>query len=147
MREGKFAGKAPVVQGFPGGGGDGFFDWNPNFTDIFSDPCLPGESGRRCTDSGSLGANLDWKEIENYPWSMDYRERITIDPRIRSGKPCIRGTRITVADVFDYLGGGMTISEVLDDFPDLTADDIRACFAFAADRDRRLNVVPHEVAL
>ena len=78
---------------------------------------------------------------------MDYRERIVIDPRIRSGKPCIRGTRIAVADVFDYLGGGMTIPEVLDDFPDLTAEDIQACFAFTADRDRRMNVVPHEVAL
>lgn len=78
---------------------------------------------------------------------MDYRERISIDPRIRSGKPCVRGTRIAVADVFDYLGGGMTISEILDDFPDLAADDIRACFAFAADRDRRLNIVPNEAAL
>lgn len=78
---------------------------------------------------------------------MDYREHITIDPEIRSGKPCIRGTRIAVADVFDYLGGGMTVGEVLDDFPDLAADDIRACFAFAADRDRRLNVIPHEVAV
>jgi uncharacterized protein (DUF433 family) len=78
---------------------------------------------------------------------MDYRERITIDPRIRSGKPCIRGTRITVGDVFDYLGGGMTVSQVLEDFPDLTADDIQACFAFAADRDRRVNVAPQEAAL
>ena len=78
---------------------------------------------------------------------MNYRERIAIDPAIRSGKPCIRGTRITVADIFDYLGGGMTVAEVLDDFPDLNADDIQACFAFAADRDRRLNVVPHEAAL
>ena len=78
---------------------------------------------------------------------MDYRERITIDPRIRSGKPCIRGTRIAVADVFDYLGGGMTIAEVLGDFPDLTAEDVQACFAFAADRDRRLTVLPHEAAL
>jgi uncharacterized protein (DUF433 family) len=78
---------------------------------------------------------------------MDYRERIVIDSRIRSGKPIIRGTRITVADVFDYLGGGMTISEVLDDFPDLAPDDIQACFAYAADRDRRLSIVPHEVAL
>ena len=78
---------------------------------------------------------------------MDYRERIMIDPRIRSGKPCIRGTRITVADIFDYLGGGMTVAELLDDFPDLTANDIQACFAFAADCDRRLNVVPHEAAL
>lgn len=78
---------------------------------------------------------------------MNYRERITIDPRVRSGKPCIRGTRITVADVFDYLGGGMSVAEVLDDFPDLTADDIQACFAFAADRDRRLSVMPNEAAL
>jgi len=92
-------------------------------------------------------ALLDSKGPKTYPSAMNYCERITIDPRIRSGKPCIRGTRITVADVFDYLGGGMTIPEVLDDFPDLTADDIQACFAFAADRDRRLNVVPHEVAL
>ncbi len=78
---------------------------------------------------------------------MDYRERISVDSQIRSGKPCIRGTRIAVADVFDYLGGGMTIPEILSDFPDLTEDDIRACFAFAADRDRRLNSVPHEVAI
>ncbi len=63
---------------------------------------------------------------------MNYKERISIDPRIRSGKPCNRGTRIAVADVFDYLGGGMTIEEILDDFPDLTAEDIRACFAFSA---------------
>lgn len=75
---------------------------------------------------------------------MNYQERIVIDPRIRSGKPCIRGTRITVTDVFDYLGGGMTISEVLDDFPDLTLLDIQACFAFAADRDRRLVVLSNE---
>ncbi len=78
---------------------------------------------------------------------MDYRERIMIDPLVRSGKPCIRGTRIAVADVFDYLGGGMSIPEVLDDFPDLTAEDIQACFAYAGDRDRRLNVLPHEAAL
>ncbi len=78
---------------------------------------------------------------------MNYQEHITIDPLIRSGKPCIRGTRITVADIFDYLGGGMTIAEILDDFPDLTADNIRACFAFAADRDRRMNVIPHEIAI
>jgi uncharacterized protein (DUF433 family) len=78
---------------------------------------------------------------------MNYLDRITIDPLIRSGKPCIRGTRIAVADIFDYLGGGMSVEEVLDDFPDLTADDIQACFAFAADRDRRLNVVPYEAAV
>lgn len=62
---------------------------------------------------------------------MNYQKRIVIDPHIRSGKPCIRGTRITVTDVFDYLGGGMTVAEVLDDFPDLTLTDIQACFAFA----------------
>jgi uncharacterized protein (DUF433 family) len=69
---------------------------------------------------------------------VDYHQRITIDPAIRSGKPCIRGTRITVGDVFDYLGGGMTVTEVLEDFPSLTSEDIQACFAFAADRERRV---------
>jgi len=78
---------------------------------------------------------------------VDYRQRLTIDPRIRSGKPCIRGTRIAVGDVFDYLGGGMTVAEILDDFPDLTPEDMQACFAFAAERDRRLIVVPHEAAV
>ena len=69
---------------------------------------------------------------------MDYRERITIDPQVRSGKACVRGTRITVSDVLDYLAGGMTITEILDDFPDLAAEDIHACLSFAADRERRL---------
>ena len=78
---------------------------------------------------------------------MNYIARIAIDPAIRSGKPCIRGTRISVSDVFDYLGGGMSVGEVLEDFPDITSDDIQACFAFAADRDRRLHVVPHEAAI
>jgi uncharacterized protein (DUF433 family) len=69
------------------------------------------------------------------------QDRIVIDPRIRSGKPCIKGTRIAVADVLDYLGGGMTAAEILDDFPDLTAEDIQACLTFAAERERRLTVV------
>jgi uncharacterized protein (DUF433 family) len=69
------------------------------------------------------------------------QNRITIDPRIRSGKPCIKGTRIAVADVLDYLGGGMATAEILDDFPDLTAEDIQACLTFAAERERRLTVV------
>ena len=69
---------------------------------------------------------------------MDYRDRITIEPGKRSGKPCIRGTRITVIDVLEYLAGGMTVQEVLDDFPALTEDDVRAVLAFAADRERRL---------
>ena len=74
---------------------------------------------------------------------MNYCDRIVINPTIRSGKPCIINTRIAVADIFDYLGGGRTIEEVLDDFPDLTLEDIQACFAFAADRDRRLTTIPH----
>lgn len=73
---------------------------------------------------------------------MDYRQRISLDPLVRSGKPCIRGTRIAVADVLDYLGGGMTVAEIVDDFPDLTAEDVQACLSFAADRERRLLVTP-----
>jgi uncharacterized protein (DUF433 family) len=73
---------------------------------------------------------------------MDFSQLITIEPGKRSGQPCIRGMRITVEDVLEYLAGGMTPDEVLADFPDLTAEDIRACFAFAADRERRLRVVP-----
>lgn len=71
---------------------------------------------------------------------MDYREIITIDPGIRSGKPCIRGMRITVQDVLEYLASGMTEAQVLSDFSELTRDDIRACLSFAADRERKLFV-------
>ena len=71
---------------------------------------------------------------------MAYQDRITIDPRVRSGKACIKGTRIAVVDVLDYLGGGMTTAEIIDDFPDLTAEDIQACLTFAAERERRLTV-------
>lgn len=71
---------------------------------------------------------------------MDYTEIITIEPGKRSGKPCIRGMRITVQDVLEYLASGMTVDEILRDFPELTRDDIRACLAFAADRERRLVV-------
>jgi uncharacterized protein (DUF433 family) len=73
---------------------------------------------------------------------MDYRKIITIEPDKRGGKPCIRGMRITVYDVLDYLAGGMTEAEILADFPDLTAEDIRACLAFAAGRERRLLTIP-----
>jgi uncharacterized protein (DUF433 family) len=72
---------------------------------------------------------------------MDYRNVITIEPGKRSGQPCIRGMRITVSDVLGYLAGGMTEAEVLSDFPELTAPDIRACLAFAADRERHTRVV------
>jgi uncharacterized protein (DUF433 family) len=73
---------------------------------------------------------------------MDYQKIITIEPGKRSGKPCIRGTRMTVTDVLEYLAGGMTQEELLKDFPDLTAEDIRACLAFAADRERKLAALP-----
>ena len=69
---------------------------------------------------------------------MDYHKIITIEPDKRSGKPCIRGTRMTVTDVLEYLAGGMTRQELITEFPDLTDEDIGACLAFAADRERRL---------
>jgi uncharacterized protein (DUF433 family) len=69
---------------------------------------------------------------------MDYQKIITIEPGKRSGKPCIRGMRITVYDVLDYLASDMSVEEILDDFPGLTYEDIRACLAFAADRERKL---------
>lgn len=69
---------------------------------------------------------------------MKYEGIITIEPGKRSGKPCIRGTRMTVSDVLEYLASGMTIDEILSDFPELTSEDIRACLAFAADRERKL---------
>jgi uncharacterized protein (DUF433 family) len=71
---------------------------------------------------------------------MDYRDIITIEPGKRSGKPCIRGMRITVQDVLEYLAGGMSEDEILSDFPELTHEDIRACLAFAANRERQLAV-------
>ena len=73
---------------------------------------------------------------------MDYQSRITIEPGKRSGKPCIRGLRITVYDVLEYLASGMTETQILADFPDLTSEDIRACLAFAADRERKMVSVP-----
>ncbi|MCC7181443.1 MAG: DUF433 domain-containing protein [Acidobacteria bacterium] len=69
---------------------------------------------------------------------MDWHARITVNPAVRSGKPCVKGTRITVYDVLEYLAGGMTEDQILADFPDLQRDDIRACLAFAAARERRL---------
>jgi uncharacterized protein (DUF433 family) len=73
--------------------------------------------------------------------AMDYSQIITIEPGKRSGKPCIRGTRMTVGDVLDYLAAGMTHAEVLHDFPNLTEQDILACLSFAADRERKVELV------
>lgn len=71
-----------------------------------------------------------------------YRDIITVESGKRGGKPCIRGLRITVYDILEYLASGMTETEILADFPDLTREDIRACLAFAADRERRMVSVP-----
>ena len=74
--------------------------------------------------------------------TSSYAEIITIEPGKRGGKPCIRGLRITVYDVLEYLASGMSENEILADFPDLRREDIRACLAFAADRERRLVSLP-----
>lgn len=71
---------------------------------------------------------------------MDYHDIITIEPGKRSGKPCIRGMRITVYDILEYLAAGMSEDEILADFSELTREDIKACLAFAADRERKLFV-------
>lgn len=72
---------------------------------------------------------------------MNYKDIITIEPNKRGGKPCVRGMRITVYDVLEYLAAGMTQTEILNDFPYLTAEDIAACLAFAADREKSLLVI------
>ena len=74
--------------------------------------------------------------------SFDYSSIITIEPGKRGGKPCIRGLRITVYDVLDYMASGMTEKEILEDFPELRSDDIRASLAFAADREKKLVKIP-----
>ena len=75
-------------------------------------------------------------------FGVDYRDVITIEPGKRGGKPTIRGMRITVQDVLEHLAGGMSEEEIISDFPELASEDIRACLAFAADRERKLMAVP-----
>ncbi len=86
-------------------------------------------------DGGGVIARNHWWGL-SFP--MDYRERLTIEPGKRGGKPCIRGFRITVSEVLDLLAAGMTEAQVLADFPDLEPEDLRAVLAFAADRERKL---------
>jgi uncharacterized protein (DUF433 family) len=74
---------------------------------------------------------------------VDYSKIITIEPGKRGGKPCVRGLRITVYDILEYLAGGMSEDDIISDFPELTLEDIRACLAFAADRERRLLSIPN----
>ena len=73
---------------------------------------------------------------------MNLLDRISTDPAVRFGKPCVRGTRITVGDILGYLAGGMSEDELLSDFPQLKRDDIRACLAYAAERERRVLSIP-----
>jgi uncharacterized protein (DUF433 family) len=74
--------------------------------------------------------------------SVPYQNIITIEPGKRGGRPCIRGMRITVYDVLSYLAAGMTVDEILADFPYLTDDDIRACLSYAAQRERQTLIAP-----
>ena len=80
---------------------------------------------------------------------MSYRDIITVEPGKRGGKPCIRGLRITVGDVLGWLAVGMSVPAILDDYPDLTEQDIQACLEYAAERERRFIASPvkHEVAV
>lgn len=71
---------------------------------------------------------------------MDYQAYVSIDPEIRFGRPCLTGTRISVADVLGWLGNGQTIPEILADFPELTQPQIQACLLYAADRERHLRI-------
>ena len=73
---------------------------------------------------------------------MSQLERISIDPAVRFGKPCVRGTRLTVGEVLGYLASGMTERELFESFPQLVHDDVLACFAFASERERRIIIDP-----
>ncbi len=112
----------------------------------------PRRRPRQCHRPRSGGRDGAWELVirrlldpissRDYTLGMDYRDIITIEPGKRGGKPTIRGMRITVQDVLEYLAGGMSEDELLSDFPELTRADIRACLAFAADRERKLMTAP-----
>jgi len=86
---------------------------------------------------------------DNLNKTMDYRKIITIEPGKRGGKPCVRGFRITVGDVLGLVSVGMSWQEILDDYPDLTEEDIRACLAYTADREQHtmIALTPRESAV
>jgi uncharacterized protein (DUF433 family) len=89
---------------------------------------------------GRFHVHLEFCLLKDYYTRMNYADRITIASEIRGGKPCIKGTRITVYDILEYLAGGMSEDQMLSDFPSLQKDDIRATLAFAAARERQLAV-------
>lgn len=120
---------------------------------------LNAEKGRRAAESKQRSCDSPGEGLKGLPYScsrsgrslatgrpvcilerMDYRKIIMIEPGKRGGKPCIRGLRVTVYDVLDYLAAGLTHEQILKEFPYLTEDDIRACLAYAADRERKLVV-------
>ena len=105
-------------------------------------PDLTSEDIKACL---AFAADRERRGLTNppdMPSVNDYSHIITIEPGKRSGQPCIRGMRITVYDILEYLAGGMAYEEILDDFPDLSIEDILASIAFVADRKRRFALVP-----
>jgi uncharacterized protein (DUF433 family) len=82
------------------------------------------------------------RQNRGYTHTMDLLQRIAVDPTVRFGKPCVRGTRITVGDVLGYLAAGMTQDQIMEEFSQLTGDDVRACLAYAAERERRTLTIP-----
>ena len=107
-----------------------------NFVVTPSTLLRPWQSGTHLFDSCGVSGG-----VRVYLSVMQYSGIITMEPGKRSGKPCIRGLRMTVADVLGYLAAGMTHDEILLDYPYLIEEDIRACLAFAADRERRLETM------
>jgi len=95
-------------------------------------PCVDGFHPSLFAVELGSSAFLDWQCVKSYRLTMDYRERIVIDPSIRSGKPCIRGLRYPVSSILELLASGMTSAEILADYEDLVADDLLACLEFAA---------------
>jgi uncharacterized protein (DUF433 family) len=89
----------------------------------------------------NIALQISPKRAKGMSMDKSYRNIITINPNVRSGKPTIRGLRYTVYDILSYLAAGMTVTEILDDFPDLTEEDIQACLSFAADREHQILVV------
>ena len=105
-------------------------------------PGLTKDDVRACLAFAAARERRGLTSPPDMPSVNDYSHIITIEPGKRSGQPCIRGMRITVYDILEYLAGGMSYEEILDDFPELTIEDILASIAFVADRKRRFALVP-----
>ena len=91
--------------------------------------------------STNNGPKKEYASVQGGTGVTNYRDRITIEPGKRGGKPCVRFMRITVYDVLDWLASGMSEAEILKDHPELTQEDIRACLAFAANREHQLSTI------